>query len=157
VTAGATPLPPLPELIKMPGDAARGKQLFMTAATCNKCHVVNGEGKDVGPNLSEIGSKLAKDACLISILDPSAGISHNFETYLAVTADGKVISGLLVSKTDSEVVLKDANAIVHTLAVSDLDEFAKLPTSLMPADLQKTMSAQDLVDVVEYLLTLKKK
>jgi putative heme-binding domain-containing protein len=156
-TAGAKPLPPLPELLKMPGDAEHGKKLFATTATCNKCHVVNGEGKEVGPNLSEIGSKLSKEAFLVSILDPGAGISHNYETYLAVTADGKVVSGLLVSKTDAEVVLKDATAIVHTLPAADIDEFVKLPTSLMPADLQKLLSAQELVDVVEYLMTLKKK
>jgi putative heme-binding domain-containing protein len=155
-SAGATPLPPLGELLKMNGDVAHGKQLFETTATCSKCHTVGGQGKDVGPNLTEIGSKLSKDAFLVSILDPSAGISHNYETFVAVTDDGKVISGILVSKTDELVVLKDAEAIVHTLKTADLDELKKLPTSLMPADLQKLMSAQDLVDVVEYLMTLKK-
>jgi putative heme-binding domain-containing protein len=155
-SAGAKPLPPLGELLKMQGDVAHGKELFGTTATCNKCHIVADQGKDVGPNLSEIGSKLSKDALLVAILDPSAGISHNFETFVAVTDDGKVISGILVSKTDDEVVLKDAEAIVHTLKTADLEELKKLSTSLMPADLQKLMSAQDLVDVVEYLMTLKK-
>jgi putative heme-binding domain-containing protein len=155
-SANARPVPPLAELLQMKGDGPHGKELFNGTATCNKCHTVNGQGKDVGPNLSEIGSKLSKDALLVSILDPSAGISHNFETYLAVTDDGKVISGILVSQTDDDVVLKDANAIVYTLKKAELDELKKLPTSLMPADLQKLMSAQDLVDVVEYLTTLKK-
>jgi putative heme-binding domain-containing protein len=155
-SAGAKPLPPLGDLLKMQGNVAHGKELFSTTGTCNKCHTVAGQGKDVGPNLSEIGSKLSKDAFLVAILDPSAGISHNYETYVAVTDDGKVISGILVSKTDDEVVLKDAEAIVHTLKMADLDELKKLSTSLMPADLQKLMSAQDLVDVVEYLMTLKK-
>ncbi len=155
-SANAKPLPPLTELLKMQGDSAHGKQLFSAVATCNKCHVVDGQGKEVGPNLSEIGTKLGQDALLIAILDPSAGISHNYETFVAVTDDGKVISGLLVSKTDDEVVLKDAEAISHTLKMSDLEELKKLPTSLMPADLQKLLSAQDLVDVVAYLMTLKK-
>ena len=91
------------------------QRAVLATATCSKCHIVDGQGKDVGPNLSEIGSKLGKDALLVAILDPSAGISHNYETFLAVTDDGKVISGMLVSKTDDEVVLKDAEAIVHTL------------------------------------------
>ena len=152
----ARSLPPLGELVKMQGNAAHGKELFAEKATCGKCHIVGGQGRDVGPNLSEIGSKLGKDALLVAILDPNAGISHNYETYLAVTDDGKTISGLLVSKTDEELVLKDAGAIVHTLKLADVEEFKKLPTSLMPADLQKLMSAQDLIDVVEYLMTLKK-
>jgi putative membrane-bound dehydrogenase-like protein len=156
-TADAAPLPPLSKLVKMPGNAERGKKLFATTATCANCHVVHGEGKEVGPNLSEIGSKLGREAILVSILDPSAGISHNYETYVAATNDGKVVSGLLMSKTDTEVVLKDATAIVHTLPADEVDEFVKLPTSLMPADLQKLLTAQELVDVVEYMMTLKKK
>jgi putative heme-binding domain-containing protein len=146
--ANATPLPPLAKLLQMPGDAAHGKDLFNTTAGCSKCHIVNGQGRDVGPNLSEIGGKLGKEAFLVSILDPSAGISHNYETYVAVTDDGKAISGLLVSKTDDEVAIKDANAIVHTLKMADVEDFKKLPTSIMPADLQKLMST--------HLTTLKK-
>jgi putative heme-binding domain-containing protein len=155
-SADAKPLPPLAELVKMPGDAARGKALFNDKATCSKCHIVAGVGREVGPNLTEIGTKLSKEALLVSILDPSAGISHNYESYLAVTEDGKTISGLLVSKTDELVVLKDATGIVHELKAPEIEEFRKLETSLMPADLQKLLSAQELVDVVEYLMTLKK-
>jgi putative membrane-bound dehydrogenase-like protein len=154
--ADAKPLPPLAELVKVRGNASHGKELFNDKATCAKCHIVAGQGRDVGPNLSEIGSKLSKDALLISILDPNAGISHNYETYLAVTDDGRTISGLLVSKTDDEVMLKDATAIVHTLKRSEIEDLKTLPTSLMPADLQKLLSGQDLIDVVEYLMTLKK-
>src|SRR5690606_18266154 len=64
-SASEKPLPPLSELLKMTGDAQRGQKLFVGTATCNKCHVVRGEGKEVGPNLSEIGSKLSKDAFLV--------------------------------------------------------------------------------------------
>ncbi len=64
---------------------------------------------------------------------------------------------MLVSKTDSELILKDTSAIVHTLKVEELEEMKSLSTSLMPDDLQKLLSAQDLVDVVEYLTTLKKR
>ncbi len=156
-SAGATPLPPLAKLLEMKGAVPHGKELFQTTATCAKCHIVDGQGKDIGPNLSEIGTKLGKEALLVAILDPSAGISHNYETYVAVTDDGKVISGLLMSKTDDDVSLKDINGIVHALKMSEVEEFKKLPTSIMPADLQKLMSAQDLTDVVEYLLTLKKR
>jgi hypothetical protein len=53
-------------------------------------------------------------------------------------------------------VLKDAESIQHTLKTADLEELKKLPTSLMPADLQKLLTAEELVDVVEYLTTLKK-
>jgi putative heme-binding domain-containing protein len=154
--AGGEPLPPVAELLKRSGDPTRGKELFAGIGSCAKCHKVRGEGKDVGPDLSEIGSKLSKEAMYVSILDPSAGVSFNYETWLARTLDGTTLSGILVSQTDDAVELKTAEAIVHKLQRDDVDALKKLPTSLMPADLQKQLKAQDLVDIVEYLTTLKK-
>jgi putative heme-binding domain-containing protein len=154
--AGGEPLPPVAELVRRMGDVERGKTLFNTTGTCAKCHKVNGEGKDVGPDLSEIGSKLSKEAMYVSILDPNAGVSFNYETYVARTLDGTTLSGILVSQTDDAVELKTAEAVVHKLKRDDIEALKKLPTSLMPADIQKQLKADDLVDIVEYLATLKK-
>jgi putative heme-binding domain-containing protein len=154
--AGGEPLPPIVELVKRSGDAARGKELFAGVGTCAKCHTVRGEGKGVGPDLSEIGSKLSKEAMYLSILDPNAGVSFNYETWLVRTLDGTVLSGVLVSQTDDAIELKTAEAIVYKLAKDELDALKKQTTSLMPADIQKLFKAQDLVDIVEYLTTLKK-
>jgi len=154
--AGGEPLPPIAALIQRSGDAARGKELYATIGTCAKCHKVKGEGKEVGPDLSEIGSKLSKEAMYVSILDPSAGVSVNYETWLARTLDGTTLSGVLVSQTDDAIELKTAEAILHKLKRDDLEALKKQTISLMPADLQRQLKAQDLVDVVEYLTTLKK-
>jgi putative heme-binding domain-containing protein len=154
--AGGEPLPPVSELVQRRGNAAHGKELFAGTGTCAKCHKVNGEGKEVGPDLSEIGSKLSKEALYVSILDPNAGVSFNYETWLARTLDGTTLSGVLVSQTDEAVELKTAEAIVHRLRRDDIEALKKQPTSLMPADLQKQLRADDLVDLVEYLTTLKK-
>ncbi|MEW4530244.1 PVC-type heme-binding CxxCH protein [Maioricimonas sp. JC845] len=151
------PLPPITELMTRKGDVQRGKLVFHSSATCATCHVVGKLGKDVGPNLSEIGSKLSRQALLESILYPSAGISHNYESWSILTADGDVLTGIIVSETPDEIAIKDAKAIVRTVKVEDIEDRKKQEVSLMPADLQKVMSAQDLVDVVEYLTTLKKK
>jgi putative heme-binding domain-containing protein len=154
--AGGEPLPPIAEFVKRSGDAARGKELFATTGTCAKCHKFRGEGKEVGPDLSEIGSKLSTEAMYLSILDPSAGVSFNYETWIARTLDGTVLSGILVSQTDDAVELKTAEGIVHKLKRDDIEQLKKSPLSLMPADLQKQLKAQDLVDIVEFLATLKK-
>lgn len=154
--ASGEPLPPVADLVKRSGDAARGKELFAGLGTCAKCHKVRGEGKEVGPDLSEIGSKLSKEAMYVSILDPSAGVSFNYETWLARTLDGTTLSGILVNQTDDAIELKTAEAVVHKLNRDDLEALKKQPISLMPADLQKQLKAQDLVDIVEFLATLKK-
>jgi putative membrane-bound dehydrogenase-like protein len=151
------PLPPLALLLKAKGDPAKGKTVFNGVAKCNTCHVVNGEGKEVGPNLSGIGAKLSREAFFEAILFPSAGISHNYETWAASTADGNVVTGIKVSETPAEIVLRGSDAITRTLKKSEVDELKKQPVSLMPADLQKTMTAEELIDVVEYVQTLKAK
>ena len=70
--ATSEPIPPTRELDKMRGDAAQGKIVFNTLGTCIKCHKVQGEGKEVGPDLSEIGSKLTREDMYVAILNPSS-------------------------------------------------------------------------------------
>ncbi len=151
-----TPLPRIDQLAKRKGNAVRGQKLFATVATCAKCHKVNGKGKEVGPDLSGIGRKLSRQAMYESVLFPSAGISHNYESYVVATVDGTLVTGLLISRTDANVTIRNVEAIDRTIATADIEELKKQTISLMPADLQKLMTAADLVDVVEYLATLRK-
>lgn len=154
--AGTKPLPPLAELLAMRGNPVNGKLVFEGKATCSKCHRVRGNGKEVGPDLSEIGSKLSREAFFVSILDPSAGISHSYENYNVSLTSGNVLAGIIVSRTDESITLKTSDAIVRTLQVDDIEEMVKTNISMMPSDLQRTMTAQELTDVVHYLETLKK-
>jgi putative membrane-bound dehydrogenase-like protein len=149
------PLPSISQLARLRGNADRGKTVFAKAGTCATCHVVNGEGKEVGPNLSEIAKKLGREALFESILFPSASISHNYESYIVETKKGDVLTGLMVSQTPDEVALKGADAIVRTFRRADIDTIARSPTSIMPADLHKVLTPNDLADLVEYLLSLR--
>jgi putative membrane-bound dehydrogenase-like protein len=151
-----TDLPPIAELLKMRGSVERGREAFAKTAECAKCHIVNKEGKEVGPDLSEIGGKLSRQAMFESILYPSAGISHNYESYVVALDSGNVITGILVSETADSVTIKGNDAIARTFKRDEIEVMKKSEISLMPADLQKTMTVQDLLDVVEYLTTLKK-
>ena len=156
-TKGNKPLPPISELVKRKGDIARGKKFFETTGTCAKCHIVNKQGKEVGPNLTEIGSKLSRQAFFESIIYPSAGIAHNYETYVVRLENGDQITGILTSDTAASITIKDKEALARTIPKDQIDDMKKQTVSLMPADLQKIMTEQDLVDVVDYLMTLKKK
>lgn len=154
---GSETLPPIKALVKKRGDAQRGQVVFAKTGECAKCHVVRGNGKEVGPDLSEIGGKLSRQAMFESILYPSAGISHNYETHAFALESGNVVSGIVVSQTADSITLKSSDGIARTFAKSEIEESKKLSVSLMPADLQKTMNVQELADVVEYLTTLRKK
>jgi putative membrane-bound dehydrogenase-like protein len=156
--AGASQaLPPIRQLVDLRGNPTQGKLVFETSGTCSKCHKVEGQGKEVGPDLSEIGSKLSREDMYVAILNPSAGVSHNYETYSLLTTDGTVITGMLVNQTDQSVTIRTAEAIETTIATADIESLKKQSISLMPADLQKNMPMQSLVDLVDYLASLKKK
>lgn len=154
-TKNNKPLPPIEELVKRQGDVKVGRVLFNTTATCNKCHIVNHVGREVGPDLSEIGKKLSREALYQSILFPSAGISHNYESYLIAFADGTTVTGLVPSRTEEEIAVKGVDGLTRTYKMADVEIIKKQNISLMPADLQKVMSEEDLINVVEYLTTLK--
>lgn len=151
------PTLPIGELTKLDGNLPNGRMVFFSTGTCHKCHVVDGMGREIGPNLTEIGSKLSREAMFESVLYPSAGISHNFELWTVVMASGTTVNGMLISNTDEEVSIKGDDALVRTFKKSDVEELVKQKISMMPADLQKTMTTQELADVVEYMQSLKKK
>ena len=111
---------------------------------------------DFGPRLSEIGTKLGKDAIYESILDPSAGISCGFEAGQFELKNGDEPFGIVASETADEVAVKTQNGITSKYKKSEIVKRDKMATSIMPTGLQLTMSQTDLVDLVEYLTTLKK-
>jgi putative heme-binding domain-containing protein len=144
------------ELIGRKGDAKNGRLVFNTAGTCHKCHIVNKIGRNLGPELSEIGSKLSRQAMLESILFPSAGISHNYDTWTLVLSNGTTTTGLILSETDESLNIIDNEAFKHTVSTDEIDDRIRQSVSMMPADLQKILSSQELIDVVAYMETLKK-
>ena len=155
---GDKALPPVAELLAMKGDAKRGAEVFSRETVgCAKCHVVNGQGVDFGPALSEIGSKLGKDALLEAILDPSAGISFGFEAWSVETKDGEEFFGLIVSETGEDLSVKTVGGVVTKLKKATLGRRQQSKLSIMPAGLQLAMTPQELADLLEYLATLKKK
>ena len=156
-TRSAEPLPPISDLIKRTGNPAHGREIFESqTAACSACHVVNGKGADVGPQLSEIGAKLGKDAFYQAILDPSSGISFGFEAWNIQLKNEDELFGLITSETPDELTVKSQTGVLTRLKKTDIAKRQKLATSLMPTGLQLTMTTQDLVDLVEFLSSLKK-
>ena len=150
-------MPSIAQLVRARANAGRGEKVFNRKDTCAQCHVVSGKGKAVGPDLSEIGSKLSKEALFESILFPSAGISHNYESYVFVLKSGATVNGIVRSESPQSVSVVAADGITREIKPGDIVSRVKQETSLMPADLQKLITAQELVDLVAYLERLKKK
>lgn len=153
---GGQPLPPIAELVKLAGDAAKGKAIFERAeSSCITCHRVGDKGVDFGPALSEIGTKLPKETIFESIINPNAGVSMGFETWQLSLKDGSSAMGLLRSETQDEVVLALPGGATTKVAKNAIAKRDKLPNSMMPSGLNQSLSKDDLVNLVAYLSSLK--
>ena len=88
-----------------------------------------------------VGAKLSREALYESVLAPSAAISHSYETHTAIVDDGRSVTGLLVSQSPREVVIRPADGVDVTIPAANLEQLVKQPVSLMPADLATLLSA----------------
>ncbi|NIJ55704.1 PVC-type heme-binding CxxCH protein [Dyadobacter arcticus] len=147
--------PEMTQLLTMKGDLAKGKQVF--TSYCSVCHQVNGEGMDFGPKLSEIGGKLTKEAEYAAIFDPSAGIGFGYEGFEVTFKDGSTVTGIVASKTETDLILKLPGGTTQEYKMSKVKSMKQLKDSMMPAGLQDAMSTEELVSLVDYLSSLKKK
>lgn len=145
------------QILALSGDSARGRKLFLETAnvSCKNCHRIQKEGKEVGPELTTIGKKLTRVQLLESILEPSKLIDPKYVTHLAETDDGRILTGLLLSKDDNEVVLKDAQDKVTRIPTKQIEQLVPQRQSLMPDLLFRDMTAQQVADLLEYLGSLK--
>lgn len=145
------------QILALTGDATRGRRLFFETAgvSCKNCHRIQKEGKEVGPELTTIGKKLTRAQLLESILEPSKLIDPKYVTYLAELDDGRLLTGLLVSKDESEVVLKDVQDKLLRIPLQRIEQLVPQRQSLMPDLLFRDLTAQQVADLLEYLGSLK--
>ncbi len=156
-TKDPQPLPSITELIQRKGNVESGKAVFLRAESlCAICHIAEDQGADFGPALSEIGAKLGKDALYDAILDPNAGVSFGYETTTLTLDTGDSVMGIIASETDQTIVLKFAGGITAPYEKESILDRSTEPVSMMPAGLQRSMTTQELIDLIEYLTSLKK-
>jgi putative heme-binding domain-containing protein len=143
-------------ILALRGDAGRGEKLFWSqAVNCGSCHKIGDRGTAVGPDLSAIGKLRSREDLLESILEPSRRIEPQFATYFAQTTDGRSATGLLVRRTEKDVVLRDAQNKEVVLTTEAVVELRPSPISLMPSGQLAGLTAQDAADLLEYLATRK--
>lgn len=148
------PMPQMTELLVYVGNPEKGAEVF-DSATCGDCHVVNGAGTNFGPELSWIGDKLSKAGLYESILDPTAGVSPDFQLVHFSLASHDEVSGFVIDETGGSVTLRMEGGIVSEFRKGDILDRRQSTVSAMPDDLQEQMSVDDLVDLVEYLSLLR--
>lgn len=140
------------------GDAERGRQVFLKQElTCLKCHKMEKEGGDVGPDLTHIAKDKSREYLLESVVKPNAQIAKGFDSLVLLTSDGKMLSGVLKSEDAKVVRLMNAEGEKAKEIIVPKDKIEQRQTgkSAMPEDLVPKMSLRELRDLVEFLATRK--
>ena len=134
-------------LAKEKGDPARGKEVF--AANCANCHLFNGQGGQIGPDLTGIGSRDRSDI-LLEILDPNRSVEANYRLWNLATKDGEIFSGRLEAETQTSVEILDTTSQKHVLQRKDIASIEASQISIMPIGFE-ALPTDDLKALLEYL------
>jgi putative membrane-bound dehydrogenase-like protein len=136
------------ETLALKGDSSRGAEVF--AQNCMPCHMYQGKGNRVGPDLSGAASR-SKEKLLSDILDPNAEVAPDFVAYTAVTKDLDVVTGVLAGETAANITFRQAQGVEQTIARDNLQELRASMLTLMPEGFESAVDRQGMADLIEYL------
>src|SRR5262249_17244360 len=150
---------------ELPGDPVHGKSLFYGDAICGTCHMMNGKGGRLGPDLTAAGSARSIEYLTESIRNPSRRLaqgiseamkefSQEYETANVVTANGTKLQGVVLNEDSFTVQIMDAREQIHLLDKDKLKSYEKTRESLMPPYDTKILSDKDLQDLLAYMLSV---
>ena len=134
--------------LRPPGDAIEGKLHF--TQRCATCHQLFGEGKTAGPPLDNYDRKSLK-FWLPAIIAPSLEIREGFQTYAVLTADGRLLTGVIVAQDPRSITLRTADDKQMIVSRNEVEQLRALETSLMPEDVLKGMQDSEIRDLFAYL------
>src|SRR5438270_13447187 len=148
--------------VKPVGSASRGKDLFYGDANCSLCHMVEGRGGRIGPDLTGAGGSRTVEALIESVRNPSQKLAwglteptkefaQEYETVTVVMADGKQIKGVALNEDNFSLQMMDANEKIHLLEKDKVKSITKSRESLMPPYDNTILSDEDLHDIIAYL------
>jgi putative heme-binding domain-containing protein len=138
------------------GDVRRGQAVFNSAkAACTACHKFGYLGGNAGPDLTRIGGIRTERDLLESILFPSLSFVRSYEPVVLVTTDGRIVNGLIRNETSAELLLTTGPNQEVRVPRAEVEEIRPSTVSVMPAGLDKQLTAQELADLVAFLKNAK--
>ena len=134
-------------------DFENGRSLYF-AANCGKCHRFSGLGGNIGPDLTTIPRKFDVNYVIEHLLEPSKVISDQYQSHSVLTSDGRTYVGLM-SEADGKVVIypADVKAEPVTLDADEVEVAKPSKVSQMPKGLVDGMNAEELRDLLAYLMS----
>lgn len=132
------------------GDAPRGLQVFHSQG-CSNCHMIQGAGGFLGPDLSDVAARLTTGQLRSSILAPAEEVRDGFKPVTVVTATGQRISGLRKNDSIFTIEILRADGTYFLAPRDGLREFPPQQSTLMPADYGKRLTAEQLQNLLAFL------
>lgn len=133
----------------VPGDAARGHDLFFGKAGCSACHQITGRGQFVVGDLAGFARDHPADEILDAIFRPTGGPR---ETATAVVRDGRRFFGIIRNEDNASLQLQDADGRFYLLMKSSLISVQRKTGAPMPVDYGQRLSSTEIDDLVGYIL-----
>ena len=127
----------------------KGKELY--TSTCGSCHMMYGEGGNVGPDLTG-ANRGDIDYLLGNILTPSAVVKENYKMTMISTEDGQFYSGVIEGENDRQVLLRIPNvAEPVSIPKSIIWDKETANMSMMPEGLLEFLSDDEVINIIAYL------
>lgn len=140
--------------VKAQGDPLRGEAIFRRAElNCLKCHSIGDAGGLVGPNMLSLGATAQIDYIVDSMLIPGKNIKEGYQTVVVQTTEGKVVSGIKLRQTGTDLIIRDSEDRELSIPLSQIDEQSN-GTSLMPTGLFDRLTESEFRDMVAFLAAL---
>ena len=141
------------------GDARRGKLIFFSSdARCRACHDVSDATRSVGPTLTDVSKKYPRRTELLQhMMRPSEKVDDKFVTWIVVTNDGRVLTGLKQTESGASFTLRTADGKTVSVRNADIEEQQKSRTSLMPEGVLADLTAQEAADLVAFIQSVSPK
>lgn len=136
--------------VDVPGDVAHGKQVFSGKGGCVKCHMINGEGGTIGPDLSNIGAQITLKR-MKEALTVDGPIPTGYQPVKVVTLKGTTIEGVAKNQDSFSIQLLDNQNHLHLLDRAELKSVEESKISLMPHNYDKVLSREEYNDLLAML------
>ncbi len=139
--------------LKNGGDKDLGKKIFynIDGVACSRCHKVNGEGGEIGPDLSDVGKRYGPAGVINSVLYPSAQILDGYQITNFELKDGEEVSGAIRAENVDEVTVLDGLGEKHLIKKTDIQSRKTSKVSLMPEELHSSLTLLEFANLIAYV------
>jgi putative heme-binding domain-containing protein len=139
----------------VPGNPAKGEQVYLGKGGCANCHTIRREGRPMGPDLTSIGLRRNAQYLRDSVISPEAAVPDDFLQVRVIPASGPAITGVRLSEDSFTLQLRDDAGRLHSYWKRDLKDIAKERGKSPMPSYQNKLTEEELTDLIAFLVSLR--